>query len=63
MKQRTLLSELGGKQLNFALRGRQVHAFRGGSAGFVLVALFFVIVAVLFAASRARTTCTSQEQT
>ena len=49
MKQRTLLSEyrtlrseLGGKQLNFALRGRQVHAFRGGSAGFVLVALFFV---------------------
>ena len=55
MKQRTLLSEyrtlrseLGGKQLNFALRGRQVHAFRGGSAGFVLVALFFVIVAVLF---------------
>lgn len=41
-KHRTLLSELGGKQLNFALRGRQVHAFRGGSAGFVLVALFFV---------------------
>ena len=42
-KHRTLLSELGGKQLNFALRGCQVHAlFRGGSAGFVLVALFFV---------------------
>ena len=38
-KHRTLLSELGGKQLNFALRGCQVHAFRGGSAGFVL---FFV---------------------
>jgi hypothetical protein len=31
-----------GEQLNFALRGRQVHAFRGGSVGFVLVAVFFV---------------------
>ena len=51
-KHRTLLSELGGKQLNFALRGRQVHAFRGGSAGFVLVAacvgsaLFVCVVVV-----------------